>query len=138
VALHQPDGHGQHREAASGATLLVVGYLVLSRNFAGYSRSVFVLDWFFTMALVAGLRVGIRLFYGLGFVDLPSVLRRSRKHTTATRCVIIGAATPPNACCATSPAPRKTTCTWWPCSTTTPRSRARPCTACPWSARCAP
>lgn len=78
-------------KAASGATLLVVGYLVLSRNFAGYSRSVFVLDWFFTMALVAGLRVGIRLFYGLGFVDLPSVLRRSRKHTTATRCVIIGA-----------------------------------------------
>ena len=78
-------------KAASAATLLVVGYLVLSQNFTGYSRSVFVLDWFFTMAFVAGLRVGIRLFYGMGFVDLPSVLRRGRREGAATRCVVIGA-----------------------------------------------
>jgi len=78
-------------KAASAATLFIVGYLVLSRNFAGYSRSVFVLDWFFTMAFVAGLRVGIRLFYGMGFVDLPSVFRRHCPASTATRCVIIGA-----------------------------------------------
>jgi len=62
-------------KAVTAASLVTVGYLVVVHRFAGYSRSVFLLDWVFTVALVAGLRVGIRMVYGLGMVHLPAVLR---------------------------------------------------------------
>ncbi|MEW5772190.1 MAG: nucleoside-diphosphate sugar epimerase/dehydratase [Thermodesulfobacteriota bacterium] len=64
-------------KAVTAASLMVVGYLVVVHRFAGYSRSVFLLDWVFTMALVAGLRVGIRMVYGLGMVHLPAMLRNA-------------------------------------------------------------
>ena len=51
----------------------------------------FLLDWVFTAVFVAGLRVGIRLFYGMGFVDLPSVFRARRGGGPVTRCVLLGA-----------------------------------------------
>ncbi len=76
--------------AVTTASLLVVGYLVVVHRFAGYSRSVFLLDWIFTVALVAGLRIGIRLVYGLGMVHLPAVLR-SAPAGPQRRMVLLGA-----------------------------------------------
>jgi FlaA1/EpsC-like NDP-sugar epimerase len=76
--------------AVTVASLVVVGYLVVVHRFAGYSRSVFLLDWIFTVALVAGLRVGIRMVYGLGMVHLPAMLR-SAPIGPQRRVVLLGA-----------------------------------------------
>ncbi len=77
-------------KAVTAASLLVVGYLVVVHRFAGYSRSVFLLDWVFTAALVAGLRIGIRMVYGLGMVHLPAMLR-SAAPGPQRRVVLLGA-----------------------------------------------
>jgi len=77
-------------KAVTTASLLLVGYLVVVHRFAGYSRSVFLLDWVFTAALVAGLRIGIRMIYGLGMVHLPAVLRAAAPGPQR-RVVLLGA-----------------------------------------------
>lgn len=77
-------------KAVTSASLIVVGYLVIANRFAGYSRSVFLLDWVFTCVLVAGLRVGIRMVYGLGMVHLPAMLRQ-RTPGPQRRVVLLGA-----------------------------------------------
>jgi FlaA1/EpsC-like NDP-sugar epimerase len=76
--------------AVTAASLLVVGYLVVAHRFAGYSRSVFLLDWIFTAALVAGVRICIRMVYGLGMVHLPAMLRSSASGPQR-RVVLLGA-----------------------------------------------
>ena len=43
--------------------MLLVGLILMVYRFEGFSRSVFLLDPFLTLLLVAGLRVGLRLFY---------------------------------------------------------------------------
>jgi len=63
--------------------------LLFAHRFTGFSRSVFLLDWLYTIIFVAGLRVGIRLFYGGGWVNLPGVLKRRRK--TKRHYVVLGA-----------------------------------------------
>lgn len=78
-------------KGVTASTALILGYLVLSENFYGHSRSVFLLDWFYTMAFVSGIRIGIRWFYGMGFVDLPALLRGTPQKDKPTRCVLLGA-----------------------------------------------
>lgn len=78
--------------ATLAATILILTYIVFFRNFQGFSRSVFILDWFYSLALVAGLRVGIRLVYGTGFVTLSRLFMPQPKASgTRTNCVLLGA-----------------------------------------------
>ncbi|MGE4298733.1 MAG: polysaccharide biosynthesis protein [Desulfovibrionaceae bacterium] len=77
-------------KAVTAASLIMITLLLLTHRFQGYSRSVFLLDWLFTMLAVAGLRVGIRLFYGVGWVRFP--LSGDKKARAAQRsCVLLGA-----------------------------------------------
>ncbi|MCF8061772.1 MAG: polysaccharide biosynthesis protein [Deltaproteobacteria bacterium] len=50
-------------KAAAVATAAVILVLLFVHGFAGYSRSVFILDWLLTVVGVAGVRVGIRLYF---------------------------------------------------------------------------
>lgn len=61
-------------KASTVATFFLVLYIVLTQNFTGYSRSVFLMDWLYTCMFAAGMRIGIRSFYGLGFIRLPSFI----------------------------------------------------------------
>ncbi len=77
-------------KAATAASLLVVLYLLLTHTSQGYSRSVLLLDWLYTCLLVAGLRVVIRMTYGVGMISLPDYVR-GRRRATRKRCVLLGA-----------------------------------------------
>ena len=77
-------------KAATTASLLLVLYLLLTHTAPGYSRSVLLLDWLYTCLLVAGLRVGIRMTYGVGMISLPDYVR-GRRRQAARRCVLLGA-----------------------------------------------
>nr|WP_209280111.1 nucleoside-diphosphate sugar epimerase/dehydratase [Desulfobaculum xiamenense] len=72
------------------ASVLVLAYVVLFHNFQGFSRSVFILDALYTVALVAGLRLGIRMVYGTGFVALSSMFTRRGPTRPRTPCVLLG------------------------------------------------
>ena len=77
-------------KAATAASLIIMAMLLLAHRFEGFSRSVFILDWLFTVILLSGLRIGIRLVYGLRFIPLPRIL--PRKHSSpARKCVLLGA-----------------------------------------------
>ena len=77
-------------KAATTASLLVVLYLLLTHTAPGYSRSVLLLDWLYTLVLVAGLRVGIRMIYGVGMISLPDYVR-GRRRPARRNCVLLGA-----------------------------------------------
>lgn len=78
--------------ATTVSTVLLLAYIVFFRNFQGFSRSVFILDWVYTMAFVAGVRIGIRMVYGTGFVTLSRVLLpRPGQNPDQTTCVLLGA-----------------------------------------------
>ncbi|WP_319409908.1 nucleoside-diphosphate sugar epimerase/dehydratase [uncultured Desulfosarcina sp.] len=50
-------------KAASLSSLIVIAAILLSTRFIGFSRSVFIIDWFLTILLISGLRLSVRLFY---------------------------------------------------------------------------
>lgn len=50
-------------KAVAATGLLIMGGLLLLTRFEGLSRAVFLLDTVFTFLFVAGLRIGLRLFY---------------------------------------------------------------------------
>ncbi|MBG0778251.1 MAG: polysaccharide biosynthesis protein [Desulfovibrionaceae bacterium] len=77
-------------KAVTVASLLMVALLLLSHRFGGFSRSVVVLDWFYTLAAASALRVGIRLLYGAGWVRIPFT-GGGAVRAAAHRCVLIGA-----------------------------------------------
>ncbi len=78
-------------KAATAASLILVVFLAISQRFHGFSRSVFLLDWIFTCIFAAGLRIGIRIFYGTSLVNLPKLFRRNAKSATAKQYVLLGA-----------------------------------------------
>ncbi|WP_461210621.1 polysaccharide biosynthesis protein [Desulfocurvus sp. DL9XJH121] len=78
-------------KAVTASSLLLVGYVALTHRFAGFSRSVFLLDWLYTALLVGGLRIGIRWSYGLGVADIPSLFRPRVRPAAPKRCVLLGA-----------------------------------------------
>jgi len=77
-------------KAATAASLLAVLYLLLTHTAQGYSRSVLLLDWLYTCLLVSGLRVGIRMIYGVGMISLPDFVR-ARRRPVRRNCVLLGA-----------------------------------------------
>ncbi|MCA1944785.1 MAG: polysaccharide biosynthesis protein [Desulfovibrio sp.] len=52
--------------AVTLASLVMMSILLVTQRFQGFSRSVFLLDWLFTVLAFAGVRLGIRLWKGPG------------------------------------------------------------------------
>jgi FlaA1/EpsC-like NDP-sugar epimerase len=85
-------------KAATASSLLIVAFIVFKSRFIGYSRSVFLIDWFLTILFIAGLRLIVRLFFESYSSDesgqrtRPSLVGMlSRKRKNAKRLLIIGA-----------------------------------------------
>ena len=85
-------------KAASVGSLLLVCLIAFTHGLEGFARSTFVIDWVLTVFLTGGYRVGIRLFFWIGFRDnLARIATESvftlakRGRTGAKRLLIIGA-----------------------------------------------
>jgi len=88
-------------KAATVASLLIITAILLTQRFAGFSRSVYVIDCGLTIFLVAGLRLFVRFFFelaggldGLGpKVSLGTTLRNilSKNRQSRKHLLIIGA-----------------------------------------------
>jgi FlaA1/EpsC-like NDP-sugar epimerase len=50
-------------KAASFSSLVIIAIILFTSRFVGYSRSVFIIDWFLTILLVSAFRLGVRLFF---------------------------------------------------------------------------
>jgi len=77
-------------KANAVASFAVVMFVVLFERFEGFSRSVFILDWLYTVLFISGLRVGIRMFYGVGLVALPRLFS-TPPEKSRQKAVLIGA-----------------------------------------------
>ncbi len=85
-------------KAAAVSSLLIVAFIAFKTRFIGYSRSVFLIDWFLTILFIAGFRLVVRLFFESFTSDesgqraRPSLVGMlSRKRKNAKRLLIIGA-----------------------------------------------
>jgi FlaA1/EpsC-like NDP-sugar epimerase len=84
---------------ASGiSTLLVVMVVAFTHGLAGFARAAFVIDWVLTVFLIAGYRLGIRLYFWLGPRDRLSSFRlltpfkfRKGERSGARKLLILGA-----------------------------------------------
>lgn len=56
-------------KAGSVASLIIIIMVLFVHGFSGFSRSIFIIDWFLTMLLISGSRVGIRLYFWWGAGD---------------------------------------------------------------------
>lgn len=72
------------------AGFVTMGTLLLVNRFEGFSRSVFVLDALLTFLFIAGLRIGLRLFYQSSPM-LPFLRNAELKPSHRKRLLIIGA-----------------------------------------------
>jgi len=50
-------------KASSLSTLIIIGFILFSTRFLGFSRSVFIIDWCFTILFISAYRLGIRLYF---------------------------------------------------------------------------
>jgi len=50
-------------KASSSSTLLIMCFILLRYRFIGYSRSVFLIDWCFTLLFISGFRFAVRIFF---------------------------------------------------------------------------
>lgn len=50
-------------KAAFGSTVLIVSIVVFSNRFIGFSRSIFIIDCCFTIFLISGFRLAVRMFF---------------------------------------------------------------------------
>ena len=50
-------------KASTISTLLIISFILLRYRFLGFPRSVFLIDWCFTILLISGFRLGIRIFF---------------------------------------------------------------------------
>lgn len=61
---------------ASGiSSLIIVTLLAFTHGLAGFARAAFIVDWVLTIFLIAGYRMGIRLYFWLGPKDRLSSFR---------------------------------------------------------------
>jgi len=85
-------------KASTVSTLLIITYILYSNRFMGVPRSVFIIDWGFTVLLISGFRLIVR-FYFEYFTgdDFGVILSRFSKglfktsKTNTTKLLIIGA-----------------------------------------------
>lgn len=85
-------------KAATLASLIMLAALLIAQRFHGFSRSVFLLDWLFTMLLVSGVRVLVRMAAGMGRPRLSAdrivrLLRGRGFPVARRRCLLFGAGT---------------------------------------------
>jgi FlaA1/EpsC-like NDP-sugar epimerase len=85
-------------KASSLSTLLIVSFILFSTRFKGFSRSVFIIDWCFTVLLISGYRLCIRLYFERIINDKTSSIptRQAltmffKKMSETKRLLIIGA-----------------------------------------------
>ena len=50
-------------KAAFSSTVLIVSIVVFSNRFVGFSRSIFIIDCCFTVFLISGFRIAVRIFF---------------------------------------------------------------------------
>jgi FlaA1/EpsC-like NDP-sugar epimerase len=50
-------------KAASLSTLIIIGFILFSTRFLGFSRSIFIIDWCLTIIFISGYRLCIRLYF---------------------------------------------------------------------------
>ena len=50
-------------KATSVSNLLIMFYILIRYRFIGFSRSIFIIDWCFTMLLIAGFRMTVRIYF---------------------------------------------------------------------------
>ncbi|GAB7081006.1 polysaccharide biosynthesis protein [Megalodesulfovibrio paquesii] len=81
---------GRIAGAVTLSSLLMMSILLVAHRFEGYSRSVFLLDWLYTLLAFCGVRLAIRLHKGPAF--RMSSLRAAAGPAGPVRdCVILGA-----------------------------------------------
>lgn len=50
-------------KASSLSTLIIVSFILFGTRFQGFSRSVFIIDWCFTILFISAYRLGIRIYF---------------------------------------------------------------------------
>jgi len=85
-------------KASTISTLLIISFILLRFRFAGFPRSVFLIDWCFTILFIAGFRLVVRIFFeavggGQSWLDtIRSFVRPlKRKIPGSVNLLIIGA-----------------------------------------------
>jgi len=85
-------------KASSLSTLVIISFILLRTRFEGFSRSVFITDWCFTILLISGYRLFIRLYFEYSSEDRLKITSMwktlnifNRKRTDNKRLLIIGA-----------------------------------------------
>ncbi|MFC1516910.1 polysaccharide biosynthesis protein, partial [Thermodesulfobacteriota bacterium] len=77
-------------KASTLSTLIIVGFILFSTRFVGIARSVFIIDWCFTILFISGYRLGIRLYFE--YISSDKTVPISIKiGDDITRLLIIGA-----------------------------------------------
>jgi len=59
-------------KACSFASFVIILMILFVHGFAGFPRSIFIIDWFLTLLLISGNRIAIRLYFWLGVGDESS------------------------------------------------------------------
>ena len=77
--------------ASSLSSIIVVLSILFLYRFHGYSRSVFVIDWVFTLLFIGGIRVAIRIFLADQSPSLQIFKSRKSPSTRKKKLMIIGA-----------------------------------------------
>ena len=85
-------------KASSLSSLIIVSLILFGTRFEGFPRSVFIIDWCFTILFISGYRLFIRLFIEYFSEDKPRVISIwkawgffNRKRADDKRLLIIGA-----------------------------------------------
>jgi FlaA1/EpsC-like NDP-sugar epimerase len=83
---------------ASGiGSLIVIAFILFSARFEGFSRSVFIIDLFFTIFFISAFRLSIRFYYERVHLDSPKKIfpwlawLKKRKTRESKNLIIIGA-----------------------------------------------
>ena len=85
-------------KASTIGSFLVISFILFMTRFEGFSRSIFIIDWCFTILLITGYRVAIRLYYeqlsgeGSRLVAVSNLIGLlTRKQSGGKRILIVGA-----------------------------------------------
>ena len=85
-------------KASSIGSFLIILFILFMTRFEGFSRSIFIIDWCFTILLITGYRVAIRLYYeqlsgdGSWLIAVRNLIGfLTRKQSEGKRILIVGA-----------------------------------------------
>jgi FlaA1/EpsC-like NDP-sugar epimerase len=65
-------------KSTSVSSVLIVSLILFSHDFAGFSRSIPIIDWFLTIIFISGCRLAIRLYFSPDFMgsSIGAIVRR--------------------------------------------------------------